>query len=259
MDRIDEADVLCPQAAADGREGRAQHDRLHLAPPAIDAERFGGVLVLAHAGQLIADARALEIDLHEVIENRDDEGQIDPLDVAEAQRPEAWAERDRHSLGAGGEAAPAARHDLQHLGERDRRQREVRSLEPVGEKADGAAGDEREDDADHETEPRALVVAGARERRGVGPDTEERRVAERHLSGIAASHVPRGRQRAPQKDQDHAVEDEAVAHDDRHERGDGEQRRRHPAVGGHTPSDSAPRWPKSPAGRKTSTPMNRMK
>src|SRR5438034_8673273 len=60
---IDEAHILRPEAAAHRGERGAQHDRLHLAPARGDAERLGGVLVLAHAGQLVADARALEIHL----------------------------------------------------------------------------------------------------------------------------------------------------------------------------------------------------
>src|SRR5205814_3632653 len=70
---IHEADVLRPQAAARGRHRGAQDDRLHLATPRGDTERLGGILVLAHAGQLVADARALEIHLKAIAAHRDHE------------------------------------------------------------------------------------------------------------------------------------------------------------------------------------------
>src|SRR5882724_5127106 len=127
--RVHEADVLRPQAAAHGGEGGADHDRLHLAAAGGDAERLGGVLVLAHAGQLVADARALEIDLKAVADQREPEDQVEPGDVAEPQRPEPGPERDRHALRARGEAAPAAGDDLENFREGDRGEREVRAPE----------------------------------------------------------------------------------------------------------------------------------
>src|SRR2546430_9994086 len=61
--------------------------------------------------------------------------------------------------------------------------------------------------SDH-PEPRALLEARRRQGRGVGADSEEGGVAERDLAGIAACHVPGGRERSPHEDQDQAVEDE---------------------------------------------------
>src|SRR5207249_813173 len=168
IEGVDEADVLRPERAADRRHRGAERHRADLQSAARDAERLGGVLVLTDAGELVADPRGLEPDLHAVVDQRDDEGHVDPGDVAE--------------------------------------------------------GD---------------------------------------LAGVAPRHVPGGRERSPHEDQDQAVEDERVAHDQRQEGGDAEERERGPAPGRqrghHTPSVSAPRWPKSPAGRKTSTAMNRTK
>src|SRR5260370_37418459 len=81
-------------------------------------------------------------------------------------------------------------------------------------------------------------------------------MAERHLAGVAAGDVPGGRGGAPDQDQDQAVEEERVAHDERRQPRQGEEdgRGRDRA---HAPSASAPRWPKSPAGRTTRTPMNK--
>src|SRR5947208_2635038 len=125
------------------------------------------------------------------------------------------------------------------------------------------AGGDREDHPEEEPEPGALMEARRHQGRGVGTDAEEGGVAEGDLAGVAPRHVPGGRERSPHEDQDQAVEDERVAHDQRQEGGDAEERERGPAPGRqrghHTPSVSAPRWPKSPAGRKTSTAMNRTK
>src|SRR5438093_243212 len=96
----------------------------------------------------------------------------------------------------------------------------------------------------------------------VGADAEERCVPERDLARVAARDVPARGERAPQQDENHAVEHERVARDERRRRGGGEERDGRPAVGGepgHAPRVSAPRCPKSPAGRKTSTPMKSRK
>src|SRR2546430_14679595 len=98
--------------------------------------------------------------------------------------------------------------------------------------------------SDH-PEPRALLEARRRQGRGVGADSEEGGVAERDLAGIAACHVPGGRERSPHEDQDQAVEDEGVADDERQQGGGAEERHGGPTAGRkrghHTPSVSAPR------------------
>src|SRR6266705_1561489 len=146
IEGVDEADVLRPERAADRRQRGAERHREDFQSAARDAERFGGVLVLADAGELVADPRALEPDLHRVAEHRQHEGHVDPRDVAEAERPDAGAERDRDPLRARREAAPAARADQEHLRERDRGEREVRAAETVRKVADRPAGGEREHD-----------------------------------------------------------------------------------------------------------------
>ena len=93
------------------------------------------------------------------------------------------------------------------------------------------------------------------QRRGVRAQPEERRVSERYLAGVAARHVPGRGRRAPQQDEDQAVEEEGVAHHDRAERGEREEDDGRPRAP-HVPIASAPRWPKSPAGRTTRIPMN---
>src|SRR2546425_338906 len=115
--------------------------------------------------------------------------------------------------------------------------------------------------ADGEPEPR-VEVPRAHERGRVGADAEERCVPERDLARVAARDVPARGERAPQQDENHAVEHERVARDERRRRRGGEERDGRPAVGGepgHAPRVSAPRCPKSPAGRKMSTPMKSRK
>src|SRR5213596_1583620 len=216
VEGVHEPDVLRPERPADRRHRGAERHGGDLQSAARDAERLGGVLVLADAGELVAHPRALEPDLYRVVEHRHPEGHVDPRDVAEAERAEAGAEGDRDPLRARREAAPAARDDQEHLRERDRGEGEVRAAEAVREVADHPAGSDREHDPDDQSEPRALLEARRRHGRGEGG------VAERDLPGIPARHVPGGRERAPQEDQDQAVEDEGVADDEREEGGDAE-------------------------------------
>src|SRR5262249_29581671 len=63
VEGIHEAHVLRPQGAARAGERGGDGDGQHLEPTAGDAEGLRGVLVLAHAGEPIAEPRALEIDL----------------------------------------------------------------------------------------------------------------------------------------------------------------------------------------------------
>src|SRR5437016_12942815 len=250
VEGVHEADVLRPQRAADRRQRGAERHREDFQSAARDAERLGGVLVLADAGELVADPRALEPDLHRVAEHRQHEGHVDPRDVAEAERPDAGAERDRDPLRARREAAPAARADQEHLRERDRGEREVRAAETVRKVADRPAGGEREHDPEDQPEPRALLEARSHQGRGVGADSEEGGVTERDLAGIAAGHVPGGRERPPHEDQDQAVEDEGVADDEWRECGDAEEDR-----GGQTAGRKRHHWtPRVSATRCRTTP-----
>ena len=70
-------------------------------------------------------------------------------------------------------------------------------------------------------------------------------MAERDLPGVAAGHVPGGRERAPEEDQDDAVQQVGVADADGDERDDAEERDGGPPAGcqrwHQTPSVSAPR------------------
>src|ERR1700730_8684100 len=93
VEGVDEAHVLRPERPAYARErGRGRH-RHDLESPARDAQRLGGILVLAHAGEAVPDARAVEVDLHEVDGQRQAKHEIDPADLArEHERPEARPE-----------------------------------------------------------------------------------------------------------------------------------------------------------------------
>src|SRR5438309_1427856 len=171
-----------PKRSPDRRHRGGERHRVDLQSAARDAGRLGGVLVLAAAGELVAEARALEPDLDAVVDERDDEGHVDPGDVAQAERSEAGTEGDRDPLRAGREAAPAAREDQEHLGERDRGEREVGAAEAIREVADHPAGDDRERDPEEEPEPRALLETRRHQGGGVGADAEEGGVAERALA-----------------------------------------------------------------------------
>ena len=85
-------------------------------------------------------------------------------------------EGDRRSgrEGGRGDGSP----EDQDFGEGDRRQREVRAAQAVGQVTDHRAGGDREHHAHGEANPRALPVARARQRGRVRADAEERGVAE---------------------------------------------------------------------------------
>src|SRR5438128_199141 len=131
----------------------------------------------------------------------------------------------------------------------DRRQRGAErhreDFQSAARDADRPAGGEREHDPEDQPEPRALLEARSHQGRGVGADSEEGGVTERDLAGIAAGHVPGGRERTPHEDEDQAVEDEGVADDEWRECGDAEEDRGGPTAGrkrhDQTPSVSAPR------------------
>ena len=127
VERVHEADVLRPEGAGHRGERGADRDGRHLEPQRRDAERQGGVLVLAHRRELVAASRALEVELDQVETDREheDDGDPDAL-VRDAERPEPRPKGHGDALGAGGEAAPAAGDDQQHLRERDRGEDEVR-------------------------------------------------------------------------------------------------------------------------------------
>src|SRR5262249_38235058 len=191
------------------------------------------------------------------------QGQVRPGGVGETERGKARAEGHRDSLRAGGEAAPPAGHDQQDLGERDGGQREVRAPQPVRQVTDDQASAQRQDDADEHAQPGRAPEPCRQQGGRVGADAEEGGVAQRDLAGIAPRDVPGRRDGAPQQYQDQTIEEELIVDDERHEGGDAEEGQSaspSPERTAHyTPSVSAPRWPNSPAGRKTSTAMKRTK
>src|SRR5215468_1214238 len=141
VEGIHEAHVLRPQGAAGAGESGGDGDGQHLEPPARDATALGGVLVLAHAGEPIAEPRALEVDLYREDAEAEGEHDVDPGHLArEAKRPQPRPERHRHALGAGGEGPPAARHDQKYLGEGDGGEAEVGPPETVRQIADDEPG-----------------------------------------------------------------------------------------------------------------------
>ena len=189
VEGVDEAHVLRPERAAHGGERRAGRDGGDLEPARRHAERQRRVLVLAHGGELVAAARALEVELDQVEQHREDEDEVDPHAlVRDAERPEAGAEGDGDALRAGGEAAPAAGDDEQHLRERDRRQHEVRAAQPVAEEADDEPERGRERGADQRARSTATAPSGCR---GAPPS---RRRARRTRRGRA---TPGRRSRRP--------------------------------------------------------------
>src|SRR5437867_6184185 len=215
VEGIHEAHVLRPQGAAHAGEGGRGGDGPHLEPAARNAEGLGGVLVLSHPGELIADARALEIDLHEVDDDGETEHEVHPGDLArEAERPEARTKGHGHAFGSRGEGAPAARHDEEDLGEGDGGEGEIRPLQPIGQIADDEPGGRRDHRSRQHAEPGGGVEARGHQSGGIGPDAEEGGVTEGDLPRVASRNVPGSGHCAPHEDEDQAVEKEAVVDDE---------------------------------------------
>src|SRR5215472_18554796 len=218
VEGIHEAHVLRPQGAAGAGERGGDGDGQHLEPPAGDAEGLSGVLVFAHPGQPIAEPRALEVDLYRVDAEGERQHDVYPRHLArEAERPQPGAERHGHALRARGEGAPAARHDEEDLREGDGGEAEVGSLEAIRQVADDEPGQGRYRSAGGHGDPGRTVQSRGDERSRIGADAEEGGVAERSLPRVAARHVPGPGYRAPEQDEDEAVEEEAVLHYERSE------------------------------------------
>ena len=91
----------------------------------IDAQRLGGILVLAHRHEIGAEAAVLD-QAHED-ERRADQRKDDPVErraALELERFRAQVELDQRADARAGDRRDA-RDDAQHLGEGERDQREV--------------------------------------------------------------------------------------------------------------------------------------
>src|SRR3990172_753798 len=103
VERVHEAHVLRPEGAGHRGERGAGRDGRHLQPKRRHAERQGRVLVLTYRRELVAAARALEVELDQVQADRqrEDDANPDAL-VRDAERPEPGPERGGDAPGAGG-------------------------------------------------------------------------------------------------------------------------------------------------------------
>ena len=147
---IEEQEVLRVEAAARRRDRGRQRHRGELDAEHVDADRLGGVLVLAHRDEIGAEAAAFE-PLHD--EQRDrDERQDDPVErraALELERFPAQVELDQRADARAGDRRDA-RDDAQHLGEGERDQREVGAAQAgaEAERADDRADQRAGRDAD---------------------------------------------------------------------------------------------------------------
>ena len=169
-----------------------KHHGAELDHGGVDAERHGGVFVLAHRDQPGAEAGPLE-QLRDHQRDRD-QREDDPIEHSaafELERSCVQVELDQ-----GADAGPGDRRDAgddaQHLGEGERHERKIRAAqlsaehEPADERADRGGGG----NAGGKTDPGIDAVAHLQHASDISAGAEEGRVPERVLSTIAAEDVP---------------------------------------------------------------------
>ncbi len=126
---IDEQEILRVEAAGRrGDGGRDRHGR-ELDGVDVDAERLGGVLVLAHRHQIGAEPAVLDHPHDD--ERRRDQRQRDEIErhaALELERLGPQIELDQRADAGAGDRRDAG-DDAQHLGKGERHEREVRALE----------------------------------------------------------------------------------------------------------------------------------
>ena len=259
MGRLDPEHVLGVERPHHRGQERARCRRDQLDPEHRDAHRARGLLLLADRHQVVAEARPLDEPGDEQREEEEPEpGQRVGALAVEGEVGHARGEGEGETLGASGEVAEVDGQDLEHLGQRDGREGEERPSQPDGEVADH----EREERGQHtprqHADPRGEAGREEQQARGVRPDAEEGRVAEGELARVPAEQVPGDGRRRPHVDLHDDVEVVRVRRGER-QRAEHDERRaeRERRLGGHTirpkPMVSAPRWPKSPCGRTSST------
>ncbi len=118
----------------------------------VDAERLGGVLVLAHRDQIGAEAAVLD---HADEDDRQaDEAENDPVErraALELERLRPQVELDQRADAGAGDRRDAG-DDAQHLGEGERDQREIGAAQSGAEaqRADDGADQRARRDADEQ-------------------------------------------------------------------------------------------------------------
>ncbi len=169
-----------------GRRGEcaAEHDRAHFPAPGVDPGRLGRRLVLFDREQRHAEARPLDRERDQERQHQEADGDRDigavvaELHVASGCRA---LHRQRHLLVAEPFEDVEQR---QRVGEH--RQRKIMAAQAKGRPADDRAGGGPDQHAERDAEPGRDVEPHQSDGNGVGAEAEERGVAERDETAVAA-------------------------------------------------------------------------
>ena len=211
--RIDEVDVLDIEGSGERGEKCADQIDVALDPQRVDADRFGGVLVLADGDEIVSHPRALDPP-----GDREPDRQQRQRDVVvrrlafELHHQRSVAEIGHgRPLGAPRKIAKFQKQQHQDLRRRDRGDGEIRSAQPKAQRADRKARQHGHDAAGQHSDPRRNAKSDEQDRRCVGAQAEIGGMTERQLLGVTAHEVPGDANEGEQQYPDEDVDGESVS------------------------------------------------
>ena len=198
-----------PYSAPDetGDEGRGDEGE-QLVGVQIDAHDAGGGVVVADRDKGTADAAAADVERGQQRENGKAEAEPGEGGVAVEAEAEDLRPLHRNAAGAVGQPPRFQDHGVDDEGERQRRDREIKPLQPQRRRADDEAGERRHHAGAKEADQRMHLIFGNQHRIGIGAGDEEADMAERDQPGIAGQDVQA--ERADHRDQDDDQEGQRV-------------------------------------------------
>ena len=163
-----------------------------LDPQRVDADRFGGVLILADGDKVVSHPRALDPvgDCEPDRQQRERDVIVGGLGIELHHQGRVAEVRQGRALGAPRKIAELEEEQHQDLRRRDRRDREIRSAQPEAQGADRQARQHRHHPAGQHPDPGRDAKPNLQDRRGVGAEPEIRGMTQRELLGVAADQVP---------------------------------------------------------------------
>src|SRR5512143_1951732 len=197
---VDITHVVRVKDAGEAREHGGEHKRRVLVARRVDAERFGGVLVLADGDEVIAEFRLNDL-FH------DEEGypgdQEDDVVVPGLLDPGPLADHDAQV--SSGETHHVLRDDPEDDAHRQGGQREERPPQPETDVSDDQREGGYDDDADRQPPPPRDAQLAVKHPRGIGAGSEERGMSEGHLPAVSGEKVPGHADHGPHDDDNENV------------------------------------------------------
>ncbi len=266
--RTDEADEVRIERAGEARERCADAEGDYLDARHVDPDRSRADLGIADGGEHASIFRALEPPHEQQGQREHGEAEIEVAGlVSEDEAADGGGWNAGNAVHALRDLAPVEEDQAHDLAEAERGEREVMPFQPQRRNAEHQAGEPGGHARRDEGRPeQRTAAAGGDQRRGVGADAEQRRVAKRDLAGIAEHDIEADReQREDQREIDEAQR--IVAVDDERDAGGSDEQdhcndQPHPPMragrtGHHT--RSATRSPNRPCGNATRNRINTAK